>query len=113
MDLVQAYVCRETGKVYCLMEESDMRLEEVPEDLATSERYIPLQAKRDFDLGSAFVVDSAVEVMPDQAEQVRADFRRSGAYSRFKDRLMHVGLTAHGYAFEQAATARHCVSGQR
>ena len=47
----QAYLCKQTGKIYLhsdLYEDPD---EELPEDLEDGDKYIALPGKRDLDLG--------------------------------------------------------------
>ena len=60
----QAYLCRQTGKIYThsdLYEDPD---EELPEDIEDDEKYIMFPDKRDLDLGKPLVLDFAGEFQP-------------------------------------------------
>ncbi|WP_353839486.1 hypothetical protein [Mesorhizobium sp.] len=76
----------ETGKIYCHSEWVD-DVEELPDDLEDSERYIAIPDKRELDLGKPLVLSFARHHLLDDYDKVREIFSRAGAYARFKDLL--------------------------
>lgn len=99
----EAYLCKETGKIYCHSEWVD-DVEELPDDVEDSERYIAIPDKRELDLGKPLVLAFARQHLPDDYDKVREIFSRAGAYARFKDLLEHRGAIDRWYDFEQKAT---------
>ena len=86
----QAYVCRETGKIYWVPGEQglfDEPEEDVPDDIHEQGKYLALPGKYDLDLGNQLAYDFAREFLPEHYDRVRDIFRRQGAYGRFKDFL--------------------------
>jgi hypothetical protein len=100
---LRAYVETSSGKVYCVTGQDDLD-EEIPDDIAESDDYLPLPDKRDLDLGSRLVFAFAEEVMPDEYRTVRDIFRRKGAYGRLKDFLDAKGMLEKWYEFETKST---------
>ena len=98
-----AYVDLETGNVYWVAEEME-DLEEVPDDIETSDRYLMLPDKRDLDLGRNLAISFAEEALPDEYENVVDCFHKKGAYSRFKDLLDRHDALAQWHAFEAKQT---------
>ncbi|WP_353817004.1 hypothetical protein [Mesorhizobium sp.] len=60
-------------------------VEELPDDVEDSERYIAIPDKRELDLGKPLVLTFARHHLPDDYDKVREIFSRAGAYARFKD----------------------------
>ena len=104
-DEAGAYVCRETGKVYCFSAENGFDAE-LPEDLETSGQYIELPGKRDFDLGVPLVMAFVKEAMPADLEAVEDYFGRRGAWREYGELLERRGMRERWFAFEEAATRR-------
>lgn len=108
---IQAFLCKETGKIYIRSDVIDV-LDEVPEDPGESNRYIEIPHKNDLDLGRRLALDFASECLPDHFDEIRDIFARRGAYRRFKDLLHHHGALEHWYDFsnkaEEAALRRWC-----
>ena len=98
-----AYVCRETGTVYCVADDESLN-EDLPDDLDDSARYLPLPDKRELDLGRRLVFAFVEEAAPAEGEAVAAFFRQRGAYARFKDWLARRDLIARWHEFERVAT---------
>ncbi len=49
----EAYICRQTGKIYWIAGDPGMiDEEEIPEDIHNSDRYLPVPDKRNLDLGN-------------------------------------------------------------
>jgi hypothetical protein len=97
----EAYIDRLTGKIYWAAEGMD---EELPEDVDTSARYLPLPHKNDLDLGTNLVLKFAADVLPDQYRRIQEIFRHGGAYARFKGLLAAEGRLEEWYAFEATCT---------
>ncbi|MDK1492863.1 UPF0158 family protein [Sinorhizobium sp. 7-81] len=97
-----AYLCKETGKIY--WEDWLDDVEELPDDIEDSAKYIPIPDKRELDLGMPLVLSFARRQLPDDYAKVRQIFSRGGAYGRFKDLLEHRHALDRWYDFEQKAT---------
>ena len=104
----EAFVCRQTGKIYYRTGESDVdELEELPDDLDDDEKYIAIPGKWDLDLGKRLVLDFAREFLPGDFDDVRDMFSRRGGYKKFRA-LLHrrKGALERWYEFEAKATER-------
>ena len=105
----EAYICRQTGKIYWLAGDPGMidEEEEIPEDIHNGDRYLPVPDKRDLDLGNQLAFDFATRYLAQYSDYVRDMFRRQGAYRRFKDFLERKDMLEKWYAYsdEQAAKA--------
>ena len=101
----QAYISIDTGTIYWISELSPLE-EEVPEDLETSDRYIAIPHKNDFDLGSDLALRFAAAELPDRYSMVAQFFRHRGGYARFKELLASEGKLDGWYAFEAESTER-------
>ncbi len=104
----EAYICRQTGKIYWIAGDPGMidEEEEVPEDIHDSAKYLPVPNKRDLDLGSQLAFDFASQHLPQHYDDVRDMFRRPGAYRRFKDFLERKGLLEKWYRYSDECEAK-------
>ena len=100
-----AYISIDTGTIYWISELNPLD-EEVPEDVETSDRYIPIPHKNDLDLGSDLALRFAEAELPDRYNSVAQLFRHRGAYARFKELLASEGSLDKWYAFEAESTER-------
>ena len=82
----QAFLCKQSGKVYCHSELCD-DLDILPDDIDDSEKFIQIPDKRELDLGKPLALDFAREFLPGDFDEVRQFFSRRGAYARFKELL--------------------------
>jgi hypothetical protein len=99
-----AYIDLDTGTIYLVSDYID-RQEDVPEDIQTSECYLAIPHKNEFNLGRRLVMCFCAEKLSDDDyEKVEDIFRRKGAYSRFKDFLDRKNLLGDWYAYEEKAT---------
>ena len=105
----EAYICRQTGKIYWIAGDPGMidEEEEIPEDTHNSDKYLPVPDKRDLDLGNQLAFDFATRYLAQHYDDVREMFRRQGAYRRFKDFLERKDMLEKWYVYsdEQAAKA--------
>ena len=101
----QAFLCRQSGKVYWHSELSE-DLEELPDDIDDSEKYVPIPDKRELNLGKPLVLDFARQFLPDEFDEVRQIFNKRGAYAIFKDLLDRRGALDQWYDFEAKAEER-------
>jgi hypothetical protein len=97
-----AYVSLDTGEIHCTSEDMELD-EEVPDDLETSDRYVAIPHKGDFDLGRSLALSFIEEALPDDYETVANYFRSRGAYSRFKGFLDARGIINQWHEFENKA----------
>jgi hypothetical protein len=95
-----AYVSLDTGEVYWTSDSNDAFDEDIPDDLETSDRYLPIPHKNDLDLGRGIALRFVAQELPAGYDQVEGFFRRQGAYSRFKDLLQREGVLGAWYTFE-------------
>jgi hypothetical protein len=101
----QAFLCRQSGRIYWHSEFGD-NFEELPDDIEDGEKYVQLPDKRALDLGKALVLDFASEFMPDDLDEVRRFFSKRGAYGRFKDLLQRKRMVQRWRDFENQATEK-------
>jgi hypothetical protein len=98
----QAFLCKQTGKLYWQSDSSD-ELDELPDDIDDGEKYVQIPDKRELDLGKPLVFDFVGQFLPDDFDEVQRIFRRRGAYARFKDLLDRRGTLYQWYGFESKA----------
>jgi len=92
-----AYLNKETGEIYYTSEIGDS--DELPEDIDDS-KYVSIPHPNDLDLGEELVFEFISQYLPEESDRVGRIFRKSGAYSRFKDLLSKKGLLDKWYDFE-------------
>ncbi len=97
-----ARVSRETGTVHW-HSDWDSELFEEPEDIDDDEKYFELPNPRDLDLGKPLVMRFAAEQLDEHYDEIAAIFSRKGAFRRFKDFLLRVGVLESWYAYESEA----------
>ncbi len=104
----QAFLCIQSGKIYCHSEFSDMDEfnDELPKDIDNDEKYLAIPDARELDLGKPLAVDFARQVLPEDVDEVRRIFSRKGAYASFKDLLAQRRALEQWYDFEEKATER-------
>jgi hypothetical protein len=100
----RAFISMDTGAIYWISELNP--LEEVPDDVETSDRYIAVPHKNDLDLGSDLALRFAAAELPDLYPRVEGFFQRRGAYARFKELLATEGCLDQWYVFENESTAK-------
>jgi Uncharacterised protein family (UPF0158) len=104
---MQAYLCRNTGKIYYVSDyEDSAELDEVPDDIADSDQYISIPHKYDLDLGRDLIFSFVDQELPNQGRAVSDMFRRKGAYRRFKEMLQKHRMLDKWYAFEASAVEK-------
>jgi hypothetical protein len=100
-----AYINLDTGAVYLVSDDMDINTEqEVPDDVETSDRYLPVPHKKDLDLGRTLVFSFTEEELPDDYETVRDIFRSKDAYGRYKDFLASRHMLQNWYDYESRMT---------
>src|ERR1700745_934394 len=98
----QAFLCKQTGKLYWHSDSSD-ELDELPDDIDDEEKYVQIPDKREPVLSSPLVFDFVGQFLPDDFDEVRRIFSRKGAYARFKGLLVRRGTLDQWYDFESQA----------
>jgi hypothetical protein len=101
----RAFLCKQSGKIYWHSELSD-DMDELPDDVDDSEKYVQIPNKRELDLGKPLVLDFAGQFLPDDFDEVWQIFSSRGAYARFKDLLDRRGALDQWYDFEGKAEER-------
>jgi len=101
----QAFLCKPSGKIYWHSELAG-DVEELPDDIEESDKYVEIPDKRELDLGKPLALDFARQVLPGDFDEVRRMFRRRGAYANFKHLLARRQVLEQWYDFEQKATER-------
>lgn len=104
----EAYVCRQTGKIYWVSGEPGLLdvEEEIPGDIDNIEKYLPVPNRRELDLGNHLVFDFAARHLEAKYEAIRGIFRHKGAYRRFREILEEQGALDAWYAFSEKRTLR-------
>jgi hypothetical protein len=95
----EAYLDRQSGKIYWRSDYADPAEEPLPHNL-DDERYVAIPHKNELDLGKPLVFDFVGQFLPDDYEEVRRIFSRKGAYGRFKDLLVRRHALERWYDFE-------------
>ena len=100
-----AVLCKDTGK---MLYRSDMAgIDEIEdEDNLDWSQCIEIPHKNDLGLGKHLVFEFVEEYLPDDYDRVRQMFRRSGAYSNYKDLLEQRGLLKEWYDIENIREER-------
>lgn len=98
-----AYMCMDTGIIYWKSNVMDLE-EEIPADLETSDRYIPVPHKNDLQLGQSLALSFIDQEIPHEYNFAASLFRKRGAYRRFKELLQAEGLLEKWFAFEANAS---------
>lgn len=104
LDEHQAFLCKETGEIFCKSEVAD--IDELPDDVEDDTKYIAIPDKRELDLGKPLVLDFAREFLPEDFDEVRYIFSKKAAYAKFKSLLARRGAVDRWYAFEEQAVER-------
>ena len=94
----QAFLCRQSGKVYWCVEYSDDELSELPDDIDDREKYVQIPDKKELDLGKPLVLEFVRQTQPSEMDKVRRIFSAKGAYARFKDLMDRNGVLGRIYA---------------
>ena len=97
----EAYLDRQSGKIYWHSEFGDND-KELPDGI-DDEKYAAIPDKRELDLGKPLVLDFARGFLPEDYDEVRRIFSRSGAYRRYKDLLVRRGALERWYDFSNKA----------
>jgi hypothetical protein len=105
MDEHQAFLCRQTGKLYFRSELSE-DLDELPDDVEDEEKYLQIPDQRELDLGKPLVLAFAREVLPNDYDEVARIFRKRGAYANFKALLIRRNVLDRWHDYRDKATER-------
>jgi hypothetical protein len=100
----EAWVSRETGKVYVSSELLDEEVAPLPDDIDDASRYVPVPHISTLDLGLELMFDFTNAALPDDAGRVRQMFKRAGAYGQFSELVAERGLTDRWHHFREAQT---------
>lgn len=100
-----ALVSLDTGKIYWTSAAGNLEKDDdLPDDVETSDRYLPVPHKNDMNLGTRLVHRFIGDVAPALQDAVYRVFRRHGAYARYKGLLEQHGLLEVWHRYEADAT---------
>lgn len=94
----RAVICKDTGKILVQSDIADV--DEIGDTDEDSKDWVDVPDKKDLDLGQHVAWGFVEDRIPNEYDRVRAMFRRSGAYRRFKDFLDERDLLEAWYEFE-------------
>ncbi|KQQ87878.1 hypothetical protein [Massilia sp. Leaf139] len=100
----EAWVSLDTGRVHVRSPLVDEEAAPLPQDIDSSTRYVRVPHMRTLPLGLEMAFDFAAAALPDDAERVRAMFKRVGGYQEFSALLEQHGLTERWHDFREAQT---------
>ena len=106
----QAYVCKQSGKIYLHTDydplDSDELDNELPADIDDEDKYLALPDKRELGLGKPLALDFAGQNLAGDLDEVRRMFHKRGAYASFRRLLERRRVLDLWYDFERKATER-------
>ena len=98
-----AYICVDTGKIYCHSLSAGLEEEDLPEDLETSDHYIAVPQERPGPRPASRASLRRSRIVR-RIRYRSSFFGRRGAYGRFKALLHARGMLEQWYEFENHAT---------
>ncbi|MDE0510392.1 MAG: hypothetical protein OXI88_01200 [Gammaproteobacteria bacterium] len=102
----EAYLCRDTGRIYYYFSDLDDSGDELPEDIHDGGKYIQIPHKNELDLGRNLVLSFVEQELPGDIDYASGIFRKAGAYSRFKALMERRGMLEKWYEYEANATEK-------
>jgi hypothetical protein len=97
-----AYISRSTGETFVC---SDLAgVDELPDDIDSSDDYVEIPHRHDLDLGTQLVWDFVDREIPGLKDKVREFFAHRGAYGRYKSFLEELDLIEKWHRFEDDCT---------
>jgi hypothetical protein len=102
----QAFLCKQSGKLYYHSELCDDDLDSLPDGIDDGDKFLPIPDKRELDLGKPLALDFARQFLSGDFDEVRRFFSRRGAYARFKELLARRNALDQWYDFEAKAEDR-------
>lgn len=100
----EAFLCKETGRIYYYFEDMNDMSDELPDDIHDNGKYIQIPHKNELGLGKKLPLSFVQHELPGDLDCLCRIFRKKGAYSRFKDLLEKRGILEKWYEFEAEAT---------
>ena len=98
----EAYLSLETGAIHYHSEYGDLE-EQLPDDIDDQDKYVVIPQKRYFGLGRRLAQSFTEQFLPNNVDEVSAMFKRSGAFSQFKQLIEAHGQLDHWRLFESEA----------
>jgi hypothetical protein len=99
----QAFLCRQSGKIYWCFEYLDDELSELPDDIDDTQKYVQIPDRKKLDLGKPLVLEFVRQTLPSEMDKVQRIFSAKGAYARFKDLMDRNSALDQWYNFEAKA----------
>ncbi|MCX7098170.1 MAG: UPF0158 family protein [Methylococcales bacterium] len=97
-----AFVSLATGNIIyhsCYMDDEDV--EALPDDIADTSKYCKLPDVKDLNLGIGLVYGFINHYRPSAREEIRAMFKKRGAYAKFSNWLERHNLTDNWHRFRE------------
>jgi hypothetical protein len=99
----QAFICKQSGKIYWQSSLTDDLDDTLPEDISDSDSYLQIPDKKELGLGKPLALDFAQQFLPNDFDEIRQIFKKKGAYARFKGLLDRRRALNQWYDFEAKA----------
>jgi hypothetical protein len=99
----QAFLCKQTGKIYWQSSHVDDLDDTLPEDISDSDAYLQIPDKKELGLGKPLALDFAQQFLPNDFDEIRQIFKKKGAYATFKRLLDRRRALNQWYDFEAKA----------
>ena len=74
----QAFLCKQSGKIYYHSELCDDDLDSLPDDIDDGDKFLPIPDKRELDLGKLLALNFARQFLPGDFDEVRQFFSQRG-----------------------------------
>lgn len=100
----EAWVSLDTGAIHVRSRLVDATPAPLPDDIDSSERYVPVPSIGKLNLGLQLVFDFADAAMPDVADRVHQMFKRADGYQEFSALLEQRGQGERWHDFREAQT---------
>lgn len=98
----EGYLCRRTGAIFLDLGDMDEG-DDMPLDVTEDSKYLALPSFRDLGIGTELAVSFTERFLPSSLPEVREQFRRRGAYARFKRTLEEAALLDEWFRYEEEA----------
>ena len=98
----EAYLSLETGAIHYHSEYGDLE-EQLPDDIDDEYKYVAIPQKRYFGLGKRLALSFTEQFLPKNLDEVWEMFKRSGAFSKFKQLIEAHDQLDHWRLFESEA----------
>ena len=107
----EAYLCRETGRIYYCFSDLDDLSDELPEDIRDDRKYIQIPHKNELELGRKLVLRFVEQEVPGDIDYVYGIFRKAGLIRGSRIFWRGGGCLKNGTSMKQTQPKKRCGSG--